>query len=519
MDRRKFLKNAASFVTLPVLLNGQIMQVLAANSGVNLNLTQGRSLVLIQLDGGNDGLNTLIPLNMYDNLVKVRPEVVLPENKILPLTDLQGVHPAMTGIKDLYDEEKMMFIQNVGYPQANLSHFRSKEIILSASDSTINIDSGWFGRYLELLHPDYPEGYPDATNPHPLAITIGGSSSPTCQGDLNNLGVVLQNLTTSYESQSNETSYPDTPYGYELEYITQVMLSTEKYLEVVSEHAELSESLSPLWPDANSNKLADKLKIVARLISGGLQTPIYIVNMGGFDTHANQVISGATHTGKHADLLKYVSDASQAFQDELRIQNKEDDVLSLIYSEFGRRVASNKSDGTDHGAAFPMMLFGSQVNPTVFGSNPVIPEEVEKKTNVDMEVDFRSVYASILHHWFNVDTGDIDSILYHEFETLPILKSLTDIANINSNNKTIQLMPIFPNPVKNSARIQFKSQGGKISLKLYTIQGQVIKVILNNEYYKGIHNVNFSSKGLTRGNYLLVLENGLERTSQKVTVQ
>jgi len=146
MDRRKFIKNSASFVTLPLLLNGQAIQVLGANSSFSLEQTNGRALVLIQLDGGNDGLNTLIPLDMYDNLVKVRPEVVLQEDKILPLTDLQGVHPSMTGIKELYEEEKMMFIQNVGYPQPNLSHFRSKEILLSASDSKTNVESGWFGR-------------------------------------------------------------------------------------------------------------------------------------------------------------------------------------------------------------------------------------------------------------------------------------------------------------------------------------------------------------------------------------
>lgn len=303
---------------------------------------------------------------------------------------------------------------------------------------------------------------------------------------MNNFGVVLKNLNTSYESQSGETTYPDTPYGYELEYITQVMLSTEKYLEVVSEKAELSNSLSSLWPVEKTNKLADKLKIIARLIAGGLNTPIYVVNLGGFDTHASQVEAGATDTGKHADLLNYVSEAAKAFQDELRIQNKEDDVISLIYSEFGRRVASNKSDDTDHGAAFPMMLFGSQVNPAVFGANPVIPEEVEKKTNVEMDIDFRSVYASILHHWFNVSFDEIKDILFDEFEILPILKSTAKTENESSKNN-LKLMPVYPNPIKHSANINFESNAGRISLKNHIpFKDNQLKIFSINQSLKEI---------------------------------
>lgn len=517
MDRRKFIKNTASFISLPILLGGQSVHVLGANHLISPADTNGKVLILIQLDGGNDGLNTLIPLDMYDNLVKVRPEVVLPENKILPLTELQGVHPSMEKIKNLYEDEKLMFIQNVGYPQPNLSHFRSKEIVLSASDSQTVISSGWFGRYLELLHPGYPENYPSETYPHPLAVTIGNSSSPTCQGELNNPGVVIQNLSTSYESESGETEFPDTPYGYELEYITQVMKSTEEYLEVVSEAADLSTTMSELWPEENS--LADKLKIVARLISGGLVTPVYVVNLGGFDTHANQVNASDTTTGKHADLMKFVSDAVFAFQDELEKHNKQDDVISLIYSEFGRRVASNKSNGTDHGAAYPMMLFGSRVNPVVFGENPVIPEEVEKRTNVPMKIDFRSVYASILSHWFNVENSEIRSILYNEFEVLPILKSNVQVADHYYNSSGLKIMPVYPNPVTESAEIQFATNGGHVTMKLINSLGQTVRILVDAKLPKGSQFTSLNRNGLAGGHYFLVLYNGLERISQPVAIQ
>lgn len=517
MDRRKFIKNTTAFITLPILLNGQAIQVLGANGGFNVEDTGGKVLVLIQLDGGNDGLNTLIPLDMYDNLVKVRPEVVLPENKIISLTDLQGLHPSMQEIKNMYDDEKMMFLQNVGYPTPNLSHFRSKEIVLSASSSQTVISSGWFGRYLNTLHPEYPDNYPSETNPHPIAISISSSSSPTCQGNTNNFGVVLKNLNTSYDSPSGAEEFPDTPYGFEMEYVTQIMKSTEKYLEVVSETADLSETISEHWPE--DNKLASNLKIVARLITGGLTTPVYVVNLGGFDTHANQVTTGETESGKHADLMKLVSEAVYAFQDELKLHNKEDDVISLVYSEFGRRVASNKSYGTDHGEAYPMMLFGSQVNPVVFGENPTIPASVEKKTNVPFKIDFRSVYASILNQWFRVTKTDINDLLLGEFEILPILKSAVSTGdNLNDSSK-LKIMPVYPNPITNDAQIQFFTNGGRVSLKLYSLSGKELRSLVSGKFPHGNQFVTFSRKGLNAGQYLLVLQNGKERVSQTVVVQ
>ncbi len=517
MDRRKFIKNSAAFISLPILLNGQAIQVLAANAHFGPEQTNGRVLVLIQLDGGNDGLNTLIPLDMYNNLAKVRPEIILPKDKILPLTKLQGLHPSLAGIKELYSDEKMMFIQNIGYPNPNLSHFRSKEIVLSASDSHTVVSSGWFGRYLNMLNPEYPENYPNEENPHPLAITIGSGNSPSSQGNTVNMGVVLKQTDSVYESQSDEQEYPDTPFGYELKYISQVMQSTEKYLKVVSAAADLSEIRSIQWPENNS--LAEKLKIVAQLISGGLSTPIYIVNMGGFDTHSGQVVAGDTATGKHAELLQSLSQAVYAFQDELKLQKREDDVISMIYSEFGRRIASNKSYGTDHGEAYPIMLFGSLVNPTVFGENPTIPKTVEKRTNVPMKIDFRSVYASILNQWLGVKTTDIKTILFDDFEILPILKSTVATGDISAPVKTIAIQTISPNPVTNQAQITFKTSGGKINLRLFSYSGKEIRTIASGNFEAGKHTLVFSRNQLKSGQYVLVLESNSERTTQKLTIK
>ncbi len=518
MDRRKFIRNAASLVTVPLLINGQAIQVFGGGGVQGINNIEGKILILIQLDGGNDGLNTLIPLNMYGNLAKARPHVILPENKIIKLSDEVGLHPEMTDIKNQFTEGQIMFIQNVGYPKPNLSHFRSKEIILSASDSKTVVSSGWLGRYLETLHPQYPNDYPGPANPHPLSITIGSSSLPACQGEVHNMGLVMQDLKTSYVSGSGDTSFPDTPYGYELQYITQIMKSTEKYLEVISDAAEQSVSLSNLWPQT-SNRLADKLKVAARLIGGGLNTPFYMVNLGGFDTHSGQVSSTDTLKGQHADLLMQLSEAVSAFLDEIKLQGKADDVIGLTFTEFGRRIASNASNGTDHGEAFPIMLFGNQINPVIFGENPEIPDVVKSSANLPMKIDFRSVYASILHHWFKLSAPEIKQILFEDFDILPILKSSVSNREELNGSQTLKILAVYPNPVSQNAEIKYFSPGGKISIQLVNSSGKRIRNLHAGSSAPGIQSIHFSKQQLAAGRYFIVIENKSERNSVPVIFQ
>jgi uncharacterized protein (DUF1501 family) len=519
MDRRGFIRNAASFVTIPLILNGQAIQVFGGGVFSGIENTNDKILVLIQLDGGNDGLNTLVPLDMYSNLVKVRPQIVLPENKILKLTEKQGLHPEMTEIKNLFSEEQIMFIQNVGYPQPNLSHFRSKEIINSGSDSKTMVSSGWLGRYLESLHPGFPENYPNTANPHPLSVTVGSSSLPTCQGEMANMGLVMQKLNTSYHSQNDKTDFPETPYGFELKYIAQIMESTEKYLQVISDAADLSVSKSALWPAANTNSLADKLKIVARLIGGGLTTPVYMVNLGGFDTHSGQVEAIEKEKGQHAVLLKYFSQAVNAFLDELKLQGKSDDVIGLTFSEFGRRIASNSSNGTDHGEAFPMILFGNRINPVITGENPVIPEEVKSNANLPMKIDFRSVYASVLFHWFNLDKPQIADILFDEFEIFPILKSTVSNDSDTIINTELRILSVLPNPVFQNTEIRFYSKGEKITLKLFNSEGKELQILFNGQSTTGNQSVQFSRNGLSSGQYFLVIQNRTGRSTFPVSIR
>ena len=221
-----------------------------------------------------------MPLDRYANLQKARPNIIIPESKLLTFTAETGLHPSMEKIRQLYTEEQVLFIQNVGYPNPNLSHFRSKDIVTSASDSDVVINTGWLGRMLNEIHPGYLDGYPNQDHPHPLALTIGSTNSPTCQGETGNLGTVIQSLNTSYSAGSGSGSkFPDTPFGNELEFVSTVMQQTEVYLEVIQQAASNADSLTGSWPAAGENKLADQMKIVANLIAGGLQTQVYVVSL------------------------------------------------------------------------------------------------------------------------------------------------------------------------------------------------------------------------------------------------
>jgi hypothetical protein len=297
------------------------------------------------------------------------------------------------------------------------------------------------------------------------------------------------------------------------------MESTEKYLQVISEAANLSVSKSALWPSSGSNSLADKLKIVARLIGGGLKTPVYMVNMGGFDTHSDQVEADEKENGQHAVLLKNFSQSVNAFLDELKLQGKADDVIGLTFSEFGRRIASNSSNGTDHGEAFPMILFGNLINPVVRGENPVIPEQVKTSANLPMKIDFRSVYASVLFHWFNLDKTQIADILFDEFEIFPILKSTVSNNTDSENPDRLRITSVFPNPVTQNAEIRFYSPGEKINIKLFNTEGRELQVLLSGNTVSGNQSVQFSKNGLPSGQYFLVIQSRTARNTFPVSIR
>ncbi|MGL6269019.1 MAG: DUF1501 domain-containing protein, partial [Chitinophagaceae bacterium] len=304
MKRRDFLIKTLPTAILPSLINGYSVRAMSPSpmldSLMNLAVETDHVLVIIQMNGGNDGLNMVIPRDAYSAYYNARTNIAIPENKILSLNgnSKTGLHPAMTGLQSLYNEGKLSIIQSVGYPSPNFSHFRATDIWMSASDSNQVVNSGWAGRYLNEEYANYPNGYPNSTMPDPLAIQIGSVTSLVLQGPASTMGMSITNPTSFYNLVGGiQDPAPATPAGKELTYIRLVAQQTQQYSTVIKNAASLVPQ-QVTYPANNS--LADQLKIVARLVKGGLKTRIYMVSIGGFDTHSLQVNTTDTTTGNHA---------------------------------------------------------------------------------------------------------------------------------------------------------------------------------------------------------------------------
>ncbi|MEO0895886.1 MAG: DUF1501 domain-containing protein [Bacteroidota bacterium] len=508
MKRRSFLKRSAAAGMIPMALGktnlfAHNMQHPLARLAQMADDTD-RVLVLIQLNGGNDGLNTLIPLDQYDNLVKARPDVYIPENKVLKLHDHIGLHPSMGEMKRMYEQKKIAIVQGVGYPDPNFSHFRSTDIWTSASPADETWNSGWVGRFLDDEFPDFPLGFPNADKPHPPAITVGSIVSNTCQGLSVNLGLAVTNPDNFSElPASGGTTNMNTLYGKELSFMRNMIVSTNQYLEAIQDASNKGSNVSKKYLGQERNNLARELKVVARLIAGGLQTKVYVVNLGGFDTHASQVEAGDTTTGDHAELLLKVSDAIGAFQEDLELMGLDHRVVGMTFSEFGRRIKANGSLGTDHGAAAPMFFFGKAVNPEIFGENPLIPEEVSRRDNLPMLYDFRSMYGSVLMDWFGVEEEKIKSWLFDDFEHVPVIKSRKARPSFGREQK-IFLNSNNPNPFRNRTDLKFwVKEPGVVQIRVFDATGKVILQLANQEYEAGNHTIRIQGSELRPGRYYI----------------
>ncbi len=484
----------------------------------NINEDSDRVLVLIQLNGGNDGLNMVLPIDQYDNLANVRGNILIPQSTALQLTDITGLHPAMTGIKSLYDNARVGVVQSVAYPNQNRSHFRSTDIWTSGSPANQVWNTGWMGRYFDDEYPDYPNGYPNATHPHPFAITMGNLVSPTCQGIASNFSMTLEDPFTLGQLPSGQvSSVPNTPYGEELTFLRIAIAQTNAYTNVITQSANAGANLAT-YPNG---RLSDQLRHVARLISGGLRTRIYVVSLGGFDTHANQVLPGSTTTGTHAELLRNLSESVAAFQEDLRLLNVERRVISMTFSEFGRRIRSNAANGTDHGTAAPLMLFGSCVNPQILGNNPVISANVSVEEGVPMQYDFRDVYGSILMDWFEVPETDVRRYLYQGFTHLPLLQPCQTATSTDAS-VVVQTpgIQVHPNPLVHSATIVFRipADSARARLSIFDAMGSEVQVLFDMRLSSGEHTMTWDARKLPAGVYFcrLTTSAGSQQVSRVV---
>ena len=418
MDRRNFLRRAGA---LSIPLVAGMPGIRAASNSIFTSIlppNSSRVLVLVQLNGGNDGLNTLVPVDQLSQLQQVRTNVFQPQSSLRAITTSLALHSRMEGMQQLFNAGKMSIVQDVGYPNQNRSHFRSSDIWTTGSDATTELETGWLGRTLEQDFQGYPENFPNPSKPHPPAISMGNSANATCQGLVTNMSQTVNNpFNLTFLAPGGDTPVPQDNYGDELSFLRTAIEQTNEYGTVIQDAANAGNTVAT-YPD-NSN-LANQLRNVARLISGGLQTQVYVVQHNGFDTHAGQVENNTVTNGRHANLVGELSAAITAFQDDLEQLGLADRVMGMTFSEFGRRIRSNDSMGTDHGTAAPMFLFGNCVSGSILGQNPTIDTQVDQNEGVPMQYDFRDVYGSVLTDWFEVPESEVRDILYPDFVRLPV---------------------------------------------------------------------------------------------------
>jgi uncharacterized protein (DUF1501 family) len=428
MKRRDFLKVAPA-VSLPLILNGFPLSTNAGNSLLEMiaqaSLANGRVLVIVQMNGGNDGLNTVLPIDKYAALNNARPNIVVPQSSILSLTGTTatGLHPALAEMRNMYNNGLLNISQAVSYPNPNFSHFRATDIWFTASAADVNLNTGWLGRHLNQEFPGFPAAYPNSTMPDPVSLQIGSQASIMTQGPITNMSMTVRNPDNFYNLVNGIVDpAPATPYGNELTFLRLIKQQTSAYTTSVRTAYNGAATQSTLYPADNT--LAQQLRIVARLIKGGLKTPVYIVNHpDSFDTHAGQVDAADKTKGNHADLLTIVSKAIGAFQDDLQKMGIDDRVTGMTFTEFGRRIKSNNSNGTDHGTTTPLFVFGKAVNPIIIGTSPDIPANATVQDNIPMQQDFRAIYYTVLKDWFQLTPAQLDTVLFQQFTPLPIFKA------------------------------------------------------------------------------------------------
>ncbi len=533
MKRRDFIKHTGVAVSAPLILNGLSVRSLANSSLLNsmYSVASNRVLVVVQMQGGNDGLNMILPIDKYNYLSNTvanggRAEILIPATSGLKF-ELNGVdqyaqtrlHPSMGSLASMYAMGKLCVVQGAGYVNQSFSHFRSTDIWMSGSDPNVVQDSGWIGRKLDADYPNYSTNLPA----HPLALNIGSVSPNIFMGGDYNMGVAVQNPSAAGTLSSiNVDVAPNSIYGYELDYSRSVLQQTNSFFSAIQGAYNGGTNISA-YPNTS---FAQQLKTVARLLNGGLQTRFFMVNIGGFDTHDGQVNASDTRIGWHADLMKNLSDGIAAFQNDISQLTDsygfiEDRVVGMTFSEFGRTIKANTTYGTDHGTSAPLLLFGQDINPIVLGSNPEVYDtaNAKMKSDLDVQFDFRSVYASLLHQWLDVPVADVNILLGKTFNNgstpgqniydgglhcnLPILKpagNYSPTTGINQNEAQ-EGVSVYPNPTNGTLTLSVNSAGEEMELFIFNTIGQQVRHTGKQMYAAGKQQLEVDLTGLGAGNY------------------
>ncbi len=518
MKRRTFLKSAlATAAATPFFLEGMPvsastpLKYLAQMPQANLN---DRILIICQLFGGNDGLNTIIPVN-DPAYYTIRPNIAIPKDKTVQYAGINFA-PNLSygdkgGLVGLLQQGSLAVVQGIGYPHPNLSHFRSTDIWLSGinnSDANARLDTGWVGRYLEQKYPNFPASLPD----DPLAIQFGGFSL-ALQSSKGRMGIEVTDPSKQAGVGSSADALDDesigTSYLNEYNFVADIAARSNKYAQRVKDAYDKGKT--KLSGHYGSDGFAGQMKNCAALIAGGLNTKVYVVSLGGFDNHVTQNTS--FDGGTHPSLLTQFSDAVAQFMYDMVKLNMGDRVIGLTVSEFGRRPYENGSFGTDHGTSSVQFVFGTQVNSGAFGYIPDL-SNLDESGDMIYNIDYHTVYLEVLTKWFDMSLTDARSLLPDpkvyapNLDPLPILQTQHTNVNFKGTSAKFAIGGNYPNPFANRTTITLDiPQAGLVTLDISSIDGKFNRRIFERNFSAGSQSITVDLD-LASGNYLLVARSG-----------
>lgn len=500
-NRRGFLQSTGLFAAgLAATVNGIPLYALGSSEHFSPLSTfeTDRTLVLIQLRGGNDGLNTVID-RFNSEYYNIRPTLAIPESNLWALDQKTGMSNQMIDLKPMWEEDKMKIIHNVGYPHPNFSHFRSSDIWATASDTDEYKKDGWIGRYIDYEMPAFGEAQPTI----PPALQIGVQTDLVFQGQNTNLALAISSPNEFYKLAVSGQLYDlssldQTPADRSLAYIRQVANSAFRYSQSISNAYNKGRN-EVNYPDTN---LAQQLAIVAKLIKGRLGTKVFMVYIDGFDTHANQ-------NNNHPILLQRISTAISAFYKDLAKQSMDDKVLGMTFSEFGRTIYENGSAGTDHGTSAPILLFGKGLGKGIVGNPPDLIN-TDQYGDPYFETDFRDVYASVLQNWLGMPSEVSDFVIGKEGNPI---EGLLPVQYPPVGSEAFEAL--FGHKIseedKDILQIHYSLlHEGPVIMEILDKSGQVIRSLINDFRPKGSHvlEIHLKKYQLIPGNYQYRLKTG-----------
>ncbi|MEY8019225.1 DUF1501 domain-containing protein [Muriicola sp. SD30] len=540
-SRRSFLQ-AIGIAGSGSMMLGSNMLTASAPSPLTAAIANADSdniLILIRLSGGNDGLSTVIPIEQYDLYANARPNIYIPESKVLKLTDDFGIPSYMNSLESMWGEGQFKAVHGVGYENQSLSHFTGSDIYANTDLTTTGfsgLNTGWMGRYFEDIYPDYLINPPAS----PAAIQIGNFGSLVFQGEETNYAFVTSNIDQLEEIAESGVQYSldptlfnDCMYGDQLRFLRGVANTTYEYSGLIHEAYERGQN----QVQYQDNGFARQLALLARLIKGNLGTKVYMISMGGFDTHGNQPLA-------HERLMSNLSIAINNFYEDIAFTQQDDKVLSMTFSEFGRRIFENGSNGTDHGKAAPTLFFGSGLNGSAFvGDHPSL-ENPNGRGNLEYTMDFRDLYATVLAEWMCVPIPLVEQhLLDHPYAPVNLGFNCSgvqfpDIAysdepftpptpmDPNSEDPSEELLnaivhkPFYP--TQESPHIYLEMPfSAHVDIQLYNILGQNVGTVYNEMMFEGSVEINIRErmpKHLSTGKYIYRIQVQDKKMSKSVMV-